>query len=361
MRGLLFMRLSEAVKEFVELKKVKGPRSRKTGARYECSLRIFCLCMQDPELEDIDLAHVIWYLGEMERLGWKPNGINLIGLALRKLFEFCHLRGYNVAFSELLIPLKEKSFNVPRVTDLTTFKKLLAQIPENTGEPRAIRNRAILLMLWDTGVRSGELMSLDLVDLDLEKRTAFIKTEKSRGRRPVRQIFWTEPTHQALLKWIEKQEHLRSKFNFTDPEALFTSISKSPRLPLRGCRLTSRGVAETMRVLSNKADLPCVVNAHAVRHSMGRDTVKILRSNSAVSNILGHSSLESSYVYTMLFGEDLKEQWSEVMKGRGNPMAQAPKRAIGFPRFKNEPSSVIKGQFRPTTIRTSNGGRFVRA
>lgn len=360
MRALLFMRLSEAVKEFVELKKIKGPRSRKTGARYECTLRIFCLCMQDPELEDIDLAHVIWYFGEMEKLGWKPNGINLVGIALRKFFEFCHLRGYSIAFSELLIPIKEKTFSIPRVTDLSSFKKLLAQIPENTNEPHALRNRAILLMLWDTGVRSGELMSLDIADLDLKKRTAFIKTEKSRGRRPVRQIFWTEPTHKALVKWLEKQEDLKKQFSFADTEALFISIAKSPQVLLRGSRMTQRGVAEIMRVLSNQAGLPCVVNAHAIRHSMGRDTVKTLRSNSAVSNILGHSNLESSYVYTMLFGEDLREQWTAVMKGRGNPMAQAPKRTAGFPRLRNEPSPVIKGQFRPTTIKTSNVGRYVR-
>src|ERR1041385_6297737 len=124
------MRLSEAIKEFVELKKFKGIRSQKTAVRYESTLRIFCLCMQDPLLEDIEFSHIVWYLKELERLGWKPNGINLVGLALKKFFEFCQLRKYTVAFNENLIPLKEKSFSIPRVTDLETFKKLLKQIPE---------------------------------------------------------------------------------------------------------------------------------------------------------------------------------------------------------------------------------------
>ena len=355
------MKLNEAIKEFIELKNAKGPRSRKTGARYQCTLRIFCLCMQDPKLEDIDLSHILWYLGEQERLGWKPNGINLVGLALRKFFEFCHLRGYSIAFNEQLIPLKEKTFSIPRVTDLPTFKKLLAQIPDNTNESHALRNRAILLMLWDTGVRSGELMSLNIADLDLKRRTALIKTEKSRGRRPVRQIFWTESTNEALVKWLEKQEDLKKQFNFADPEALFISISKAPKLLLRGSRMKQTGVAEIMRVLSNQAGLLHVMNAHAIRHSMGRDTVKTLRSNSAVSNILGHSNLESSYVYTMLFGEDLKEEWTQVMKHRGNPTAQAPKRTAGFPRFKKEPSPVLNGQIRPVTIKTSSTGRYVKS
>lgn len=358
--GFWFMKLHEAIKEFVELKKVKGPRSRKTAARYEMTLRIFCLCMQDPLLEDIELSHILWYLKELERLGWKPNGINLICIALRRFFEYCHLRGYSVMVNENLIPLVERTFSIPRITDIETFKKLLQQIPADTNHPHHIRNRTILLMLWDTGVRVGELMSINTADLNLKQRTALIKTEKSRGRRPVRQIFWTEETNKHLIKWIEKAKKLRKLFTFADDEALFVSIGKSPKQNLRGCRLNVRGVAEVMRVLSNRAGLPTVANAHSIRHSMGRDTIKALRSNSAVSNILGHSNLESSYVYTMLFGDDLKEQWQEVMKKRGHPLADAPKRASGFPRMKHESDAIVPGQMRGTEIKSPLGGRWVR-
>jgi len=355
------MRLHEAIKEFVELKKAKGYRSTKTAIRYESALRIFCLCMQDPLLEDIELSHILWYLKEQERLGWKPNGINLVGLALRKFFEFCNLRKYPIAFNEVLIPLVEKTFNIPRVTDIETFKKLLKQIPSETNHPHHLRNRAILLMLWDTGVRVGELMSLDTSDLDLKNRMALIKTEKSRGRRPLRQMFWTADTHRHLLKWIKKQAELKSKYKFEDNDALFISISKSYRLAIRGSRLTPRSVAEVMRVLSNQAGLPTVANAHGIRHSMGRDAVKTLRSNSGVSNILGHSNIESSYVYTMLFGDELKEQWQEVMKKRGNPLTIPPKRAAAFPKFKNDPPAALPGQIRPTKIKTSASGRWMRS
>lgn len=354
------MKLQQAIKEFIELKKAKGQRASRTGARYECTLRIFCLCMQNPDLEEIDLSHILWYLSELENLGWKPNGINLVGLALRKLFEFCHLRGYPVLFNELLIPLTEKSFSIPRVTNFETFQKLLRQIPENTKDPHHIRNRAILRMLWDTGARTGELMSLDMTDLDLKTRMALIKTEKSRGRRPVRQIFWTEETNKALMAWQKKLKELKEKFQFADNEALFVSISKSPRLPMRGTRMTPRGIAEIMRVLSNQADLP-IVNAHSIRHSMGRDTVKTLRSNSAVSNILGHSNIESSYVYTMLFGDELKEQWEEVMKSRGIPMLKAPRRKADFPPIKSETAAVLKGQIRPVMIKTSKTAKWARS
>ena len=356
------MKLSQAIKEFVALKQARGPRAAKTGLRYESILRIFCLCMHDPEVEDLDFTHVLWYFGELERLGWKPNGRNLVAVGLRKFFEFCNLRGWEV-FNEQLIPLPERETNIPRVTDLNTFRKLVDILPKKTNRPQHIRNRALLLLLWDTGARTGELVSLDVPDLDLEKRTAIIKTEKSRGRRPIRQIFWTPETNEAIKKWLEKKEALQRLFSFADPDALFTSINKCPQLPVRGKRMTNRGVAEVMRMLSNQAGLPVVLNAHRARHSMGRDAVKTLRSNSGVSNILGHSNLDSSFVYTMVWGEDLREEWDEVMKYRGNPaekpVAQPPKAATNFPRFKSR--QPVLGKLRPLTINTGKRGKLVRS
>lgn len=348
------MKLSELIKEFVELKSAKGPRSRKTASRYLITLRIFCLCMQDPLLEDLELSHVLWYLMETERLGWKPNGRNLIALAIRKLIEYANLRGYRT-FNEQLIPLPEKSFSIPRVANIESFKKLLDQIPVKTNNAHYIRNRAILPLLWDTGARVGEILSLNINDLDLKKCTAIILTEKNRGRRPVRQIFWTKETNNAIKTWLKKLEEIKKDYSFGDDEALFVSISKSPQTVVRGTRMTDRGVAEIMRVLSNRAGLPVVTNAHSLRHAMGRDVKKVLRADSSVSNILGHSSIESSYIYSMLFGEDLREEWNKVTRKR---QSIAPKKAANFPAVRRD---NIRGQIRPVSIRTSKYGKYTRS
>lgn len=357
------MSLSEAIHEFVTLRSSKGPRSHKTAARYLITLRIFCLCMQDMPLEDVDLPHIIWYFKELERLGWKPNGMNLIGLALKKFFEFCHLRGYNVAFSEQLIPVREKEFNIPRVTNIKDFRRLLAQVPVNTSSPNHIRNRAFLLLLWDTGARSGELCMLDDENLKFKadgSGSAFIKTEKSRGRRPVREINWTAETGKAIKRWMKKRDELHKLFTFQNPEALFTTISKAPGSAIRGSRMTARGIAEMMRMLSNRAGFSAVTNAHSVRHSFGRDTIQALHDNSAVSNQLGHASLDSSWVYTMLFGEELKKQWVQVMKKRGSPISKAPGRSGSFPDQRQPIHGIVRSQLRPVMVKTSQAGRWIR-
>ncbi len=363
------MKLSEAVKEFVDLRSSKGPRSFKTAVRYEIQLRIFCLAMQDPELADIDLPHIIWYLNELERLGWKPAGRNLIAVALRKFFEYCNLRGYPV-FNEVLIPLPEKRAQIPRVIDIESYRKLLDAIPVKTNNSHYIRNRALVMMIWDTGARSGEVCSLDDAELKFEKDmsgSTFILTEKSRGRKPIRQIFWTAETGKALKKWMKKKDELRELFAFKNPEATFISISRCPGLDVRGQRMNNRGVAEVMRVLSNKAELPYVANAHRARHAMGRDASQAHRANPfVVSNILGHSNLDSSQIYTVLWGNDLRNEWQQVIDKRGSLVqakGKAPTHPQNFPALKNQTSTGgrSRGLARGITIKTSKYGRYVKA
>jgi integrase/recombinase XerC len=356
------MKLSEAIKNFISLREAKGPRSRKTASRYLTVLRPFCLCMQDPEVEDLDIEHVLWYLNEMERLGWKPNGRNLAALGLRKFFEYCNLRGYPV-FNEQLIPVPERTTNIPRVADEASFEKIIDQLPADSNRPNHIRNRALVMMLWDTGARNGELCSLNAADLQFSKDnsgSAIIKTEKSRGRRPIRQIFWTAKTGKALKLWIKKKAELEKQFVFADPEALFVTILKCPQAPLRGRRMVNTSVCEVMRVLSNQAGLATVVNAHGARHAMGRDAAKALRSDTAVANILGHSNVESSYIYTMLWGDDLKEEWQEVMKKRGVPMGRPPGTSSSFPKPRQSRSDTLPGRLRPHQVATSRHGRIMK-
>ena len=63
----------------------------------------------------------------------------------------------------------------------------------------------------------------------------------------------------------------------------------------------------------------------------------------------------------MLFGEDLKEQGQEVMDKRGSPLMFPPKASANFPKPRRVSEGVVKGQIRPTTIKTSKTGRWVRS
>jgi integrase/recombinase XerC len=313
------MKLSKAIQEFRDWRgfKVCG----ETVVRYDSVLKHFCLsltmAMGDPDVEDIKFNHVLGYLQTMERLGWKRNGVQIVALALRVFFEYCNLRGMN-CLNESLIPLPRREFKIPRVASEKDYKKLLKAIPQDTN-PNNIRNHALIRLVWDTWARSGEIIALDIDDLKFDKDcsgSATIKTEKSRGRRPIREIFWTKETGKYLKKWLKKKNELQELMTFKDTDALFISIRKCGQYDVSGKRMTNRGVNEVFRTISVRAGLPSIFNPHSARHYGGREIIKRGGANSDVTNLLGHSHMDSSQIYTMMWSDDLKERY-KLFKGEG--------------------------------------------
>ncbi|MDD5590052.1 MAG: site-specific integrase [Candidatus Portnoybacteria bacterium] len=245
------------------------------------------------------------YLNGMLEMGWDHNSFVGKSMALRKFFEFYRLQNYQV-LNEELIPIPHAEHKIPRIADEQAFKKLVGVIPTETNDPRHIRNMAIINLLWDTGARNGEILSLNVSDLDLERKRAIIKTEKSKGRRPIREIFWTQTTNDYIWSWLKKREHLAKTIKIEEPEALFISAT-SWRV---GQRFTIKGVGEMLRRYSNKADIP-YMNAHSFRHHMGHDIIKKGGSTADVMNILGHASVQSTTIYTMMTDRELETRYRQ--------------------------------------------------
>lgn len=166
-------------------------------------------------------------------------------------------------------------------------------------------------MLWDTSARNGEVLALNVADLDMERRRAVINTEKSKGRRPFRELFWTQPTNDNIWAWLKKREHLKKTMEFKEPDALFLSICAG-QYDTTGRRFTIRGVGEMLRRYSNRAKLP-YLNAHSFRHHMGHHIIQSGGSSADVMNILGHASVQSSTIYTMMTDHELEKRYRGFM------------------------------------------------
>ena len=295
------MKFRDAIEKFSTWRRFKVKSLTVKG--YDKELRTFCLFLRNPDIEAIALGDVMEYLNGMQELGWSHNSFIAKCMALRKFFEFYRLQGYRV-LNEDLIPIPRKTFAIPRVVNDEDYQKLLSAIPTNQ-DPRHIRNRALINLLWDSGARNGEIVSLNVEDMDYNRQRAVIKTEKSRCRRPMREIFWTHGTNESLGAWVAK----RATLNLMDGEALFVSASGAKI----GDRFTIRGVGEMLRRYANRAQMPCI-NAHSFRHHMGHEIISRGGSAADVMNVLGHATLASSSVYTMMADRELEQRY-RLIKG----------------------------------------------
>jgi len=300
------MFFSEAIEKFLKWKQINVSKGALRG--YEFDLRNFCLYMRDCQIEDVDLDEIVRYFDLMKKLGWKQNGFTTKSIALRKFFEFYGKQELNVLNFQL-IPIPRREYNPPRTATEEEYYHLLGIIPERTRDHRHIRNRAFVNMLWDTGARAGELLSLNLKDLELPYRRALIKTEKSQGLKPFRQIFWQESTAVSLDNWLKRRAELENKHKFKDKEALFVGCLRWQI----GKRLSGNAASSILKRYSERAGIDPSLNPHSFRHHFGLELAKKGANNSVISNLMGHSSLTSSYRYTMMKSNDLEEEYRKLM------------------------------------------------
>lgn len=309
--GQARLRLREAIAEFNEWRRCNNVRVT-TVRSYDRELRVLAVYLRNPDLEEVKVHDVIGYLNLLADFGWSANGM-IPKISAFKIFFRYHRRMGRTVLDDGLIPKPRKEFTMPKVADEATYRKLLAMIPEDTNDARHIRNAALIRMLWDTGARNGEVLALNLGDIDFAACKATIQTEKSRGQRPIRQIFWTEDTNKYLVRWIRAREKAAKTMAFHEPGALFVSLKRSMHDTL-GKRLTIRGVGELLRRYSIRGKLP-YLNAHSFRHRKAHHIINSNGSNSDVMNVLGHASLESSKIYVYMVGKELEDRARKFMPG----------------------------------------------
>lgn len=148
----------------------------------------------------------------------------------------------------------------------------------------ALRDRAILEFLYATGLRVGELVSLDVEDLDVAGQVVRVLGKGSKER----MVPFGGQARRALAVWLEAARMLRGQGG--DAEAVF--------LNLRGGRLTDRSVRRILDRRLREAAIQGRVSPHALRHSFATHLLGAGADLRAIQELLGHASLSTTQRYT---------------------------------------------------------------
>lgn len=305
------MKYSKLINEFEQYLILR--RTNATRSSYVQHNRMFCLFMRDPEVEHLTDTQVSDYLNLMLALGWDRNGLRPRAMALRVFFQWCRLKGYQV-FNYELIPIPYREFRMPKIGKDEDYKKILAVIPYQTTNAKHVRDRALIDFLWHTGVRVGEALSLKLSDLEFrpEGGEAVIRTEKSRGQKPFRRIFFNKDTAKTLKRWIALRATLEdARHVFVNPESVFIGVDHWQR----GKQLSTHSVDAMLREYSIKAGIPSF-NPHQARHHFAREIIHHGGTNADIANMQGYADLSSTHIYTVMDGEELRNRRKTL--GLGN-------------------------------------------
>lgn len=182
---------------------------------------------------------------------------------------------------------------MPEAVDIipdSDFRSLLGTCNDRSLN-RNRRDEAILMFLFDTGVRVGELSNLRKDDLDMKRRTARVV---GKGRK-WRTVFFSPQTAVTLQRYLQRQTAVERK-----SEVVFCGW--------RGRPLTTYGVHQMLALRAERAGVVSRVNPHAFRHTFATNFLRMGGDASSLQRILGHSDISTTIRnYAHLVDEDLSK------------------------------------------------------
>ncbi|UQU68440.1 tyrosine recombinase XerC [Couchioplanes caeruleus] len=242
---------------------------------------------------DLDIAVLRGWLAERMAGGAARTSQARRAAAARVFTAWAHRQGLAAADVGAQLASPKGHRDLPSVLRAEQAAELVVA----AADPHGVRDRAVLELLYATGVRVSELCGLDIADVDEARRLVrvFGKGAKERA------VPYGVPAQRALDDWLA---HGRPKLaHATSGDALF--------LGARGGRLQQTVVRRIVRAAALSAGLPHT-SPHDLRHSAATHLVDGGADLRAVQDLLGHSSLSSTQIYTHVSTERLRAAFEQA-------------------------------------------------
>ncbi len=282
-------------REFLEYLEIEKGRSLKTIENYDRYLSKFFSHAEIASPGDITLPLVREYRLWLNRQTVNKRGDTMSRrtqnyhlIALRSFLKFLAKNDISTLAPEKI----ELAKTAQRELDLisrTEFQRLM--IAPSGSEIEDLRDKAILEMLYSTGLRVSELCSLN-EDLDLSSDEFSIR---GKGEK-VRIVFLSEAAKSTVTRYLKKRHEGKKKVL---SEALFVSSS--------GERIYPRMVQRILKKRAVQAGITKHVTPHTMRHYFATDLLQNGADIRSVQMLLGHASINTTQVYTNLSDKHLKE------------------------------------------------------
>lgn len=298
----MIMLFAKAKTDFLEYMEIEQNRSQKTIANYDHYLtRLLDFAGDDLTIDDIDQELVRKWRLWLARLGTNVSDElqkvtqNYHLIALRGFLRFCAKRNIPALAVDKIELARTPGRNKVSFLNEDEIRRLFAE-PDVTTLG-GLRDRAILELLFSSGLRVSELVGLDKEHINL-KRREFMVRGKGQKDRP---IFISADA----ANWLEK--YLEQRDDNTRP--LFIRYNGTKAVDLSGNfhRLTARSVQRLVSRYALLAGITKHVSPHTLRHSFATDLLMNGADLRSVQAMLGHSNISTTQIYTHVTDPHLKK------------------------------------------------------
>lgn len=288
--------IDEYITRFLEYVEIERGRSLKTVRNYDRYLRRFVAFSGVKHVEDITDETVrrfrLWLNKQPSPDGGtlKKKTQNYYLIALRSFLKYMAREGIKTLSPERI----ELASVSSRDLDLISVEELERLLGAPEGDDlKAFRDKAMLELLFSTGLRVSELASLSRdIEIDKDEFSVRGKGEK------IRVVFISPSAREAVKKYLAERTDM--------DDALF--IQLGPRTNAEGdMRLSPRSIERIVKHYAIKAGISRKVTPHVIRHSFATDLLQNGADLRSVQAMLGHSNIQTTQVYTHVTDRQLRD------------------------------------------------------
>jgi integrase/recombinase XerD len=297
-KPLVETRFEDLVLDFLSYLEFERGLSRNTLEAYRGDLLQLGRYLEEHDLSALDVgpAEISDFLTQLAAGddGHKPASpatIHRKSACLRSFYRHLRREGLRESDPTATLSAPRRSRKLPQVLTRGEVEKLLAQ-PSGT-DPHALRDRALLELMYASGLRASEAIGLEVGDVDLDERLLRARGKGSKERIvPIGQV-----AMRALAAYLERG---RPKLVKNRPEThLFVNF--------RGGQLTRQGLYKIVRRHATTAGLADRMSPHTLRHTFATHLLAGGCDLRSVQEMLGHADVSTTQLYTHLSSERLKD------------------------------------------------------
>ncbi|WP_172250374.1 site-specific tyrosine recombinase XerD [Saccharibacillus deserti] len=241
-------------------------------------------------VDEIRKSHIAAYLNEMKRSGKASSTVIRASVSIRSFFHYLIRRSLIVQDPSMDLETPKPEKKLPTVLSVTEVERLLGAADRSNAQ--GARDKAMLEVLYATGIRVSELIALNLGDIDLELK--FLRCGAAGKERIVPIGRMTAEAVTAYLGSMRDQLVKR-----TEEQALF--------LNQLGTRLTRQGFWKIIKKYAVAAQIETDITPHTLRHSFAAHLLENGADLRSVQEMLGHSDISTTQIYTHVMKRNMKE------------------------------------------------------
>lgn len=251
------------------------------------------------DIFDVEEVTIMAYVQFLQKTRRANSSIVRNIVSIRNFYKFLYKKGYIDEDPVVNYELPKVKRNIPKILTIEQVESLL-NAPDITCE-KGIRDKAMLEVMYATGVKVTELLNMTMFDVNL--KLSYIKCRGSKNKERI------IPIGRYAVDCLDKYLNIRPNINVYNLDYLF--------LNLKGVQMTRQGFWKIVKKYAKIADIKKSINSYTLRHSFAVHLLQNGADMKSVQELLGHKDLSATQIYSTI---SKKSNIAEVYK-KAHPRA----------------------------------------